>query len=112
MAEATTSTTNTMAQNSASDTHASSGDTKTAEVIEKLLGTNELLENILVRLPMKRLLLAQRVCKHWKALIDGSLRLQRALFMVPVPIPGGVLRLRNGCEFRGKRSPLSLKMQD
>lgn len=101
-----------MAHNSISDMHTSSTDADVAEVIEKVFGTNELLENILVRLPMKKLLLAQRVCKHWHSLINGSIRLQRALFMAPVPVRGGFLRLRNGCEFRGGRTLLSLQIRD
>lgn len=37
---------------------------------------------------MKDLLFSQRVCKTWKALIDNSLRLQRALFFQPAgPLP-------------------------
>lgn len=96
-----------MPQNSVSVTHTFSNGIAIAEAIEKVLETNELLENILVRLPFKKLLLAQRVCKQWNAPIKGSLRLQRALFMTPVPVPGGSLMLRNGCEFRGKRAPLT-----
>ena len=52
--------------------------------VQKALETPELLELILLELPMKDLLLnAQRVCRRWKANIDGSIKLQRALFFTP-----------------------------
>ncbi|KAL2203373.1 hypothetical protein CC79DRAFT_1222515 [Sarocladium strictum] len=41
-------------------------------------------ENILAHLPMKDLLLAQRVSSDWNELIKGSPRLQELLFMRPV----------------------------
>lgn len=109
MAEDTDDKTNTadMAQSSASVTHNFNTGDDIAEVVEKILNTNELLENILVRLPIKKLLLAQRVCKHWKALITGSIRLQRALFMVPVPILGQVLKLKHGLELRSEKPEVS-----
>lgn len=39
---------------------------------------------ILLYLPMKDLLLAQRVCRQWKLLIEGNTRLQQSLFFRPV----------------------------
>ena len=51
----------------------------------QVLGTTELLEIILMYLPMKDLLLSQRVCRSWHALINTSIRLRRALFLEPVP---------------------------
>ncbi|KAK4618101.1 hypothetical protein CLAFUW4_11934 [Fulvia fulva] len=45
-----------------------------------VINTPELLDNILLRLPMKRLLFSQRVNKQFKATIDGSIKLQQALF--------------------------------
>ena len=50
-----------------------------------VLETTELLETILLELPMKDLLLSQRVCRLWHALITTSIRLRRALFLEPVP---------------------------
>ncbi|KAK4613631.1 hypothetical protein CLAFUW4_09711 [Fulvia fulva] len=44
--------------------------------------TTELLEQILLELPMKDLLLDQRVSKMWKECIDKSTKLQKALFFV------------------------------
>lgn len=44
----------------------------------------EVLENILVRLPMKDLLLDQRVCTQWRDLIQAAPRLQEALFFKPI----------------------------
>lgn len=45
--------------------------------------TTELLESILRFLPMKDLLLAQRVSHKWKAVITGNTELQQLLFMAP-----------------------------
>ncbi|KAK4540349.1 hypothetical protein LTR36_009306 [Oleoguttula mirabilis] len=49
----------------------------------KVINTAELLEKILLCLPMQCLLLMQRVCKTWHALILSSIHLQRALFLLP-----------------------------
>ncbi|KAK3684611.1 hypothetical protein LTR37_020111 [Vermiconidia calcicola] len=51
--------------------------------MEQALKTIELVEAILSQLPMRDLLLAQRVCKHWKEVIDASSKLQKALFFQP-----------------------------
>lgn len=50
----------------------------------KVFGTPELLENILIQLPMRDLLLSQRVNVTFKSAIDGSIHLQRALWSVPL----------------------------
>jgi len=44
----------------------------------------ELLEIILRHLPIKRLLHVQRVCRQWRATVESSLELQRALFFEPI----------------------------
>lgn len=49
----------------------------------QVLSTTELLEMILLQLPLKDLLLAQRVSTKWKAVIDASPDLQKALFFQP-----------------------------
>ena len=49
----------------------------------RVLDTTELLEAILLGLPVKTLLLAQRVSHGFKAVIDNSIHLQRALFFLP-----------------------------
>ncbi|KAI7509240.1 hypothetical protein KC347_g5410 [Hortaea werneckii] len=49
----------------------------------KVFGIPELAEAILLNLPMKDLLFAQLICKDIKNLIDGSTRIQRALFFLP-----------------------------
>lgn len=46
----------------------------------------ELLENILLELPIKSLLVVQRVSKTFHATITGSPRLQQALFFKPLPV--------------------------
>ncbi|KAK4956877.1 hypothetical protein LTR10_006406 [Elasticomyces elasticus] len=48
-----------------------------------VLLTTELLEDILHHLPMKELLLAQRVSRKWRDLIRQSIVLQQQLFMRP-----------------------------
>ncbi|KAF2091927.1 hypothetical protein K490DRAFT_61373 [Saccharata proteae CBS 121410] len=50
---------------------------------EAVLQSVELLEMMLYELPMRDLLLAQRVCTRWQAVILGSKHLQRALFLEP-----------------------------
>jgi hypothetical protein len=50
------------------------------------LQTPELLEQILLHLPMLDLLHCQRVCRHWKDVIDSSPVLQQALYFRPAPI--------------------------
>ncbi|OMP82629.1 hypothetical protein BK809_0006939 [Diplodia seriata] len=52
---------------------------------EKVLQTTELLELILAALPIKDLLLAQRVCRRFASLIQTSTALQQALFFLPLP---------------------------
>ncbi|KAB2571530.1 hypothetical protein DBV05_g9801 [Lasiodiplodia theobromae] len=47
----------------------------------------ELLELILAQLPMRDLLLAQRVCRRFNNLIQTSIVLQQALFFRPLPKP-------------------------
>lgn len=49
-------------------------------VADAALGTYELLENILLYLPLTDLLLAQRVNKDWRAVVDRSERILQALF--------------------------------
>ncbi|KAK3623061.1 hypothetical protein LTR56_021814 [Elasticomyces elasticus] len=48
-----------------------------------VLDLPELLENILLQLPMRDLLFAQKVCKTWKLTIDTTLSIQKALFFAP-----------------------------
>ncbi|OJD33793.1 f-box domain protein [Diplodia corticola] len=52
---------------------------------EKVLQTTELLELILFHLPMRDLLLAQRICKRFNDLIRHSTTLQQTLFFLPRP---------------------------
>jgi hypothetical protein len=53
----------------------------------RLVGVPELLEQILLKLPMKDLLMSQKVCRTWMWLIHGSLPLCRALFLAPAAYP-------------------------
>lgn len=43
----------------------------------------EILEAILCELAMKDLLFSKAVCKTWRACVDGSIKLKKALFLVP-----------------------------
>lgn len=54
---------------------------------ERALGVVELLETVLLLLPMRDVLLAQGVNSSWKAIIDHSPRLQRKLFFQSKPWP-------------------------
>ncbi|KAK3656833.1 hypothetical protein LTR56_002814 [Elasticomyces elasticus] len=47
---------------------------------QQVLHLPELLENILLCLPMKDLLFSQKVCKTWKGAVDTSPHIQEALF--------------------------------
>ena len=71
------------------------GDAGPSQVVEyhdvstaalRVLDVFELLEMILIQLPIKDLLThAQRVSRTWRATVKNSTRLQRALFISPVP---------------------------
>ncbi|KAK2734171.1 hypothetical protein FQN55_002912 [Onygenales sp. PD_40] len=50
----------------------------------KALSVIEILETILLHLPTKDLLLSQRVCRKWKNVIFGSIKLQQELFFYPI----------------------------
>ncbi|KAI7162285.1 hypothetical protein KC349_g2202 [Hortaea werneckii] len=50
---------------------------------QQVWDTSELLEHILSQLPMRDLLLAQRVSRRFKAVIDSSDKIQQALFFKP-----------------------------
>lgn len=52
--------------------------------VSQVFGVAELLEAILVELPMRDLLLSQRVSKTFQLTIKGSTKLQRKLFFVPM----------------------------
>ncbi|KAK5723107.1 hypothetical protein LTR17_013977 [Elasticomyces elasticus] len=53
-------------------------------VFNAVLLTTELLEPILSQLPMKDLLLAQRVSRKWRDVIMQSKEMQQKLFMLPI----------------------------
>lgn len=63
---------------------------------EAFFSTPELLETMLLELPMQDLLLAQRVCLRFKGTIDGSIKIRRALFFEPEPVAkeGGAVASR------------------
>ncbi|KAK5688067.1 hypothetical protein LTS10_000045 [Elasticomyces elasticus] len=49
----------------------------------KVLGTYELRETILLHLPLRQLLLCQRVSRAFKAVVDRSASIRKALFLEP-----------------------------
>lgn len=51
----------------------------------QIVAVVELLEQVLLQLPLKDLLRAQQVSKHFNSVITTSKELQRALFFVPDP---------------------------
>ncbi|KAK4971887.1 hypothetical protein LTR66_011390 [Elasticomyces elasticus] len=53
--------------------------------VQRVFGTTELLELILLSLPRANLLRVQQVCGGFKSVIAGSIAIQRALFLRPVP---------------------------
>ena len=53
----------------------------------KVFDTVELLEAILLQLPCKDVLLAQRVSRTWQSIIHGSVKLQKALFLISAHEP-------------------------
>lgn len=53
--------------------------------VERVLGTSELLERMLLHMDFFDLVQAQRISCRFKAVIDESLALQRALFFAPGP---------------------------
>lgn len=63
--------------------------------------TTELLENVLEFLPMRDLLISQRVARKWRAVISDSTKLQQALFMVPRGATSGWRVVREGPEYPG-----------
>lgn len=50
----------------------------------KVFNTVEILETILLQLPIRDVLLDQRVSRSWRAVIAGSISIQRALFLRPM----------------------------
>jgi hypothetical protein len=59
-----------------------------ASAPEQVSDTVELIEMILLKLPARDILLAQRVSKQWQAVIKSSTKLQQALFFQPIVING------------------------
>lgn len=50
---------------------------------ERALAVPELLENILLSLPLRDLLLSSAVCKAFRDVAAGSIKIRRALFLEP-----------------------------
>lgn len=51
---------------------------------ETVLKTPELVEMILAHLDLNELLSVQRVCRHWKEILNSSTRLKRKLYLSPI----------------------------
>lgn len=63
--------------------HTLATSTVTTSKAEQVFNITELAEAILSFLPLKDLLLVQRVCRSFRATIQGSVQLQRLLFLEP-----------------------------
>ncbi|KAK5739769.1 hypothetical protein LTR17_005055 [Elasticomyces elasticus] len=57
--------------------------TPTTRPTNQVLNSPKLLEPILLKLPMRDMLFAQKVCKTFKQVIDTSWNIQQALFFMP-----------------------------
>ncbi|USW56029.1 Putative F-box domain-containing protein [Septoria linicola] len=68
---------------SESDTSSTYSTTRGSAACTKTFNTAELLESILLFLPLRDLLKAQQVCKSWSMSIRASIKAQRALFSEP-----------------------------
>lgn len=68
--------------------------------------TNELFEAILLEVPVKTLLLAQRTDRHWHDMISGTKKLQQKLFMLPVKTSAAAFAA--GCHITELRNPASV----
>lgn len=75
-----------------------------------VFGTYELLEAIVYELPIRDVLLAQRVDRQFKAVITDSTKLQQALFFKP--IPGGPIEAETShcSSYRVYYNPLLRKL--
>ncbi|KAK4619531.1 hypothetical protein CLAFUW4_11691 [Fulvia fulva] len=60
--------------------------------VHDTLHTAELLEMILINVDMHTLLLAQRVSRYWSESIEGSMKLQKKLFLIPAT-SGDIIKL-------------------
>ena len=54
-----------------------------SQAVYRVYSTFELLEDILLRLPTRQILVLQRVCRLWKTTIENSNRIQQELFFQP-----------------------------
>lgn len=64
---------------------------------ERFAGTYELLEETLLHLPLRRLLLAQNVCKAFQQVVNNSMKIKRALFLEPATDETLTWQDRKGC---------------
>lgn len=81
-------------------------ETQQHSAVTRALGTQELLEMILLRLPICHLLArAPLVCKHWQAIISDSTKCQQATFFQPLPYePLRLLESRTHTALQWRRS--------
>jgi hypothetical protein len=73
--------------------------------VDKVLAIPELLEEILLNLPLRRLLLSQRVDKNFKDVIHGSFRIRKALWLEPST--SDVIKWHPEADPRGWRRPFT-----
>lgn len=61
----------------------------TTQAQQAVFNTYELLEHILLHLPLTTLILVNRVCRYWHALTKDSINIRRALFLESSQAPAG-----------------------
>ena len=74
---------------------------------ERVFNTVELIEAVLLELPLRDILLAQQVCKTWQAAIAASSPLQRALCLQPIKTPIDEVRKVIGQQISADALPLT-----
>ncbi|KAK5722116.1 hypothetical protein LTR17_014388 [Elasticomyces elasticus] len=57
--------------------------TRPAMAAQAVFAVSELLEMILLKLPMKDMQRSRAVCKQWRGEVDSSIQIKRALFLEP-----------------------------
>lgn len=57
------------------------------EAVTQVFNTTELLENILLFLDLRTLLLSKRVSRHFRNTMNGSIKIRKALFLEPLSVP-------------------------
>ncbi|CZT17414.1 uncharacterized protein RCC_03248 [Ramularia collo-cygni] len=79
----------------------------TPSATSRVLQTTELLEAILLNLPMQQILLSQRTCKTFQDTVRGSLSLQRKIHFAPVKDEGQQPVVNPFLDYYRSKDPIS-----